>query len=107
MNKSRRLKRMSRRFLGHFVSGQFSQFVVNDRQQLLCRRSIAALEPIKNVRQIAHAQMINQSSPMWNNIAPLHTRRFAFEGESQTDTDAICFYRARCSMIDEKDPCLN
>jgi hypothetical protein len=81
VNESSRLKRMSRSLLGDFVSSQFSQFLIKDRQQLLRRRSISVLEIVKDVRQIAHAQIINQSAAMWNNIAHLQIW-CAFEARS-------------------------
>src|SRR5436190_11951625 len=54
MNQSRRLKRLARPFLRHFVGRQLSQFLINQRQQLLSRLPIPFFNPLKDLRDITH-----------------------------------------------------
>jgi len=54
VNESGGLKRLPRRFVRHFLSGQATEFFVNERQQFLGGFGIALLNPVEDLRDVAH-----------------------------------------------------
>lgn len=54
MNQRSRLERLARFLLGHFLSGQLPQLVVDQRQKLLGSRRIALLDGVQDLRNVGH-----------------------------------------------------
>lgn len=52
------LKRVTRRFVCHFLCGQFAQFVVNQRQQFVGSFWIALLRAVENLCDVADARRL-------------------------------------------------
>ena len=46
MDQGGRLQRLSGRFLGHFLRGEFAQLIINQRQELGCRLRIAGVDGV-------------------------------------------------------------
>ena len=50
------LQGLAGRFVGHLVRGELAQFVINQRQQLIGGRGMAALDGLEQLRQFGHVQ---------------------------------------------------
>src|SRR6058998_516182 len=50
------LQRVARRFIGHLVRSQATQFIIDQRQQLIGGGGIALLRRFKDARDVTHAQ---------------------------------------------------
>ena len=59
VNQRRRLKRLSRRLVRHPNGRQLSQFLIDQRQQLLGSLGIAPLNAVEKVGHVAHALIRN------------------------------------------------
>src|SRR5262249_22556705 len=71
MDQRRSLQGLAGRLLGHFVRGQLSQFVINQRQQFIGSFGVALQNCIKNARDIAHALTVATSVPGGNSKAKI------------------------------------
>jgi hypothetical protein len=56
VNQGGGLKGVARSLSGHFVPGQFAQFLINQRQQLIRGGGIAIGQGFENTRNVAHAE---------------------------------------------------
>ncbi len=54
VNQCSGLQRLPSRFVRHSMSSELAQFLVNQREQLVCRLGIALLNGIQDVRDVAH-----------------------------------------------------
>jgi hypothetical protein len=54
VNERGRLQRVSGRFAGHFVRGDFSQLIVNQRQQFVRGRGLATMHGFEDLSYVVH-----------------------------------------------------
>jgi hypothetical protein len=76
VNESGRLKSMSVSFLRHFVSRQFPQLVIDNREQFIGRCSVAALKIVKDARHVTHGISLGPRLEKSNLRPPGHLPRF-------------------------------
>ena len=50
-------------FLCHLLRGESAQFVVNQRQQLISSPGIALLDPLQDLRKVAHWHRVTDRRP--------------------------------------------
>src|ERR1700733_13823095 len=63
VDQGRRLQRLARLLLGHFLNGQLAKFVVNQRQKLLRREAVPLFGGGQDVGQFTHELQLPVCSP--------------------------------------------
>ena len=56
MHQGRRLQGLAWHFVGHLVPGEFAQFLVNQREQLIRSITVAAVNGFQDAHDLAHGE---------------------------------------------------